>query len=67
MTDDDSTDDLGTLFESITGDTSVVEPQREEASSREIEDGADGRSVDAVEHHGFADVIDGPEAADTAG
>lgn len=64
MTDDDSTDDLGSLFESITGDTSVVETQREETTARDVEDVADDEAVDAIDYHGFGDVIDGAEAVD---
>lgn len=65
MTDATRTDELGSLFESITGETSVVESQRPNAGGREIDGVWVDRSVDgAIDYHGLADAIGEPEPVD---
>lgn len=65
MTDATRTDELGSLFESITGETSVVESQRPNAGGREIDGVSVDRSVDgAIGYHGLADAIGEPEPVD---
>lgn len=62
MTDDERADQLGSLFESVTGDTSVVEQQRTVDGTRLVT-GESADAVDPVEHHGLADAIDDPTPA----
>ncbi|MFB6296828.1 MAG: hypothetical protein ABEH66_08350 [Halobacteriales archaeon] len=66
MTDENGTDDLGDLFESITGETTVVQTQQVEADTRDVSVDPGPRTVDTIEYHGLADAIDGPEAGDAA-
>lgn len=55
------TDKLQKLFQSVTGDTMVVEKQETERSDREIVDTTEAGPSDTIDHHGFADVIDDAE------
>jgi hypothetical protein len=64
MTGAERTAELGSLFESVTGETSVVDRQLNEAGTRVVDEHVDGGAVGAVEHHGFADAIDGPSPSD---
>lgn len=66
MTSEDHTDSLKSIFESVTGDTTVVESQEEDIDKRAIEESRDSEPVDAIDHHGFGDVIDSAEPADDA-
>ena len=55
---------LGSVFESVTGRTSVVETQREDTGSRDVDADTTGRVVGPAEHHGLEDAIDDPEPAE---
>lgn len=66
MPKDTTVDELQSLFESVTGDTTVVEKQESETGDREIDETADDAAKDAIDHHGFGDVIDNAEPADDA-
>jgi len=60
------TDKLQALFQSVTGDTTVVEKQETECGDREIADTTDSEASDTIDHHGFADVIDDAEPEDNS-
>jgi len=62
--DNENTAKLKDIFESVTGDTTVVETQHTESENREIEARDESEAVDAIDHHGFDDVIDTVEPAD---
>ncbi|WP_049926829.1 hypothetical protein [Halopiger goleimassiliensis] len=66
MTDTDRTDDLGSLFVSVTGSDSVVEPQEADSSSRELRTDATDETVDAASFHGLDDAIDDPESVEAS-
>lgn len=66
MTRDTTVDELQSLFESVTGDTTVVERQERETGDREIDETSESGANDAIDHHGFGDVIDTVEPADDA-
>ncbi|MFW6435766.1 MAG: hypothetical protein ACOCY1_05230 [Halovenus sp.] len=60
----DETDKLKSLFESVTGETTVTDAQSVEIADREIVDSAESVAVDTIDHHGFVDVIDDAEPAE---
>ncbi|MHB9288610.1 hypothetical protein ACKVMT_16385 [Halobacteriales archaeon Cl-PHB] len=53
-----STDDLGALFVSVTGDETVTEPQEPAMPDREIRE---DQAVDEAVDDGLADAIDGAQ------
>lgn len=60
----DDVERLGSLFESVTGRTSVVDTRREDDGSRAVEADVDGRAVDPAERHGLDDAIGDPDAVE---
>jgi len=60
----DETDRLKSLFESVTGETTVTDSQSVEIGEREIVDSAESEAVDTIDHHGFVDVIDDAEPSE---
>lgn len=64
MTDDERADELGSLFVSVTGDTSVAESQEDDADTRELTEDVDEESADPIAHHGLGDAIDDPDVAE---
>ena len=63
MSEDDA-ERLRSVFESVTGRTSVVETQREDSGSRDVDAAAADGVVGPAEHHGLEDAIDDPEAVE---
>ena len=63
MTESDA-ERLGTVFESVTGRTSVVETQREDTGSRDVDVDTADRVVGPAEHHGLDDAIDDPDTVE---
>ena len=60
----DDADDLRSLFESVTGETTVTDTQSSDVGSREIVDNPESDAVDTIDHHGFDDVIDDVDPSD---
>lgn len=63
MTESDA-ERLGTVFESVTGRTSVLETRREDTGSRDVDVDTAGRVVGSTEHHGLDDAIGDPETVE---